>query len=60
MLKVVHIFIKFAQNQDVFIVDFVDVVKLVKAELFHLYTDPYFCFEGPTFDAFNSLINHTS
>jgi len=55
-----HIFIKFAQNQDVYIVEFVDVVKLAKVELFRLYTNPYSCFEGPTFDAFNSLINHTS
>jgi len=60
MLEVVHIFIKFAQNQDVFIVEFVDVVKLAKVELFRLYTNPYSCFEGPTFDAFNSLINHIS
>jgi len=43
---------------DVFIVEFVDVVKLVEAELFHLYTYLYFCFEGLGFDAFNSFINH--
>jgi hypothetical protein len=29
-------------------------------ELFRLYTYLYFCFEGLTFDAFNSLINHTN
>jgi hypothetical protein len=57
MLEVMQIFIKFAQHWDVFIVEFVDVVKLAKAELFHLYIDSYSYFEGPTFDAFNSLIN---
>ncbi len=60
MLEVVHIFIKFAQHWDVFIVEFVDVVKLAKAKLFHLYTDPYSYFEGLAFDIFNSLINHIS
>ncbi len=40
-----------------FIVEFVGVVKLVEAELFHLYTDLYFYFEGL---AFHSLVNHTN
>jgi hypothetical protein len=60
MLEVVHIWIKFAQHRDVFIVEFVDVVKFVEAELFRLYTDSYSCFEDPAFDAFNSLINNTN
>jgi hypothetical protein len=60
MLEVMHILIKFAQCQNVFIVEFVDVVKLAEAELFRLYTYLYFCFEGLAFDAFNSFINHTN
>ncbi len=60
MLEVVHILIKFAQRQDVFIVEFADVMKLAKTELFYLYIDSYSYFESPTFDAFNSLINHTN
>jgi hypothetical protein len=59
-LEVVHILIKFAQHQNVFIVEFMDVMKLVEAELFHLYTYLYSCFEGLAFDAFNFQINHTN
>jgi len=60
MLEAMHIFIKFAQRRNVFIVESMDVVKLAEVELFRLYTYLYFCFEGLTFDAFNSLINHTN
>lgn len=60
MLNVVHTLIKFAQYWNVFIIEFMDVVKLAKAELFYLYTNPYFSFEELVFDAFNSLINHSS
>jgi hypothetical protein len=60
MLEVMHIFINFAQHRNVFIVEFMDAMTLAEVELFCLYTNPYSCFEGPTFDAFNSLINHTN
>jgi hypothetical protein len=46
MLEVMHIFIKFSQHRDVFIVESMDVMKLAKVELFRLYTNPYSCFEG--------------
>jgi hypothetical protein len=55
ILQVVHSLMKFAKRQDVFIIKFVDVVKLVKVELFKLYIDPYSCFKDSTFDAFNLL-----
>jgi hypothetical protein len=54
ILEVVHSLIKFAQCQDVFIIEFVDV-KLLEVELFKLYIDPYSCFRDSTFDAFNIL-----
>jgi hypothetical protein len=56
ILEVVHNLIKFAQHQDVFIIEFVDVVKLVEVELFKLYIDPYSCFKDSTFDAFNAQL----
>jgi hypothetical protein len=58
MLKVEHMLIKFLQCQNVFIIKFVDVVKFIKAKLFKLYINPFFCFEDLAFDAFNSLINY--
>ncbi len=60
MLEVMHIFINFAQRQDVFIVEFMDAMKFAEVELLCLYITPYSCFEGPSFDAFNSLLNHTN
>ncbi len=40
MLEVVHILTKFAQCRNVFIVEFVDAMKLVEVDLFCLYTNP--------------------
>jgi hypothetical protein len=41
-----------------FIVEFVDAMKLANTKL--NYFDSYSYFESLAFDAFNSLINHTS
>jgi hypothetical protein len=50
--------LKVVQHGDVFIIEFVNVIKLAKAELFKLYTNPYTHFEDSVFDALKSLINH--
>jgi hypothetical protein len=42
--------LKVVQRRDVFIIEFVRVIKLAKAELFRLYTNPYSHFEDSTFD----------
>jgi len=42
ILEEVHSFIKYAQCQDVFIMDFLDVINLDEVELFNLYIDGYF------------------
>jgi len=52
MLEVVHSFNKYSQCQDVFIMDFVDVVNLTKAELFCFYIDPFSNFDDPLFNDF--------
>jgi hypothetical protein len=52
ILEVVHSFIKYAQCQDVFILDFLDAVNFVEAELFHLYIDPFSSFDDPLFNDF--------
>jgi hypothetical protein len=55
LFKCVHILIKFAQGQDVFICNFVDTIKLVHQRLFKLYYDIFTNYEDPTCDDFNSL-----
>jgi len=60
ILEEVHTLIKFVYHQDVFIVEFVDVVKVAKAKLFKLHTNPYSHFENMAFDVFKFLINHSN
>jgi len=42
ILEEVYYFIKYAQCQDVFIMDFLDVINLDEVELFNLYIDGFF------------------
>ncbi len=39
-------------NMGMFIMDFLDVINLVKAKLFHLYIDPFSSFDDPLFNDF--------
>jgi hypothetical protein len=48
ILKVVHTFIKYIQCWDVFIINFGDVMNLVKAKLSYLYVDQNFNFDDIT------------
>jgi hypothetical protein len=57
MLKVVHTFIKYIQFWDVFIINFVDVMNLVKVRLSYLYIDLIFNFDDFTFDNFTKLLS---
>jgi len=52
MLEVIHIHIKYAQHQDAFIINFVDAMNFVEAELFHLHANPIFSFDNLVFDVF--------
>jgi len=38
--------------------DFLDVINLTKAKLFHLYIDPFFNFDDPLFDIFTKLLQY--
>jgi hypothetical protein len=42
---------------NIFIINFVDVMNLVKAELSYLYIDPIFNFDDLTFDNFTKLLS---
>jgi hypothetical protein len=50
--------LKVMQRRDVFIIEFVHVIKLAKAELFRLYTNPYSHFEDSDFDDCQNTHTH--
>jgi hypothetical protein len=56
MLEVVHSFNKYSQYQDLFIMDFVDVLNLTKAELFCFYIDPFSNFNDPLCNDFTKFL----
>ncbi len=55
LFECVHNLIKVAQIKDVFVCNFVEIVKVAQQELYSLYSDPYAKFEDPTFDNFNVI-----
>ncbi len=55
LLEIMNTLIKIAQGTNVFVYDFVNVVKLVQQELYKLYYDPYVKFEDLAFDDFNYI-----
>ncbi len=60
ILEVVHILIKCAQCENVFINNFVDAINLVEAELFHLCIYSISNFDGLMFDDFTKLLQHSN
>jgi hypothetical protein len=56
MLIVVHSLIKFDQFQDVFVFNLIVVVSLCKENLFQMYCDQSFGFQGDAFKHFNGLV----
>jgi hypothetical protein len=57
LFECVHKFIKIVQGQDVFVCDFVEVVKLAQLELYVLYCHSFTKFEDVAFDDFNAIGN---
>ncbi len=55
LLECVHKVIKTTQGQDVFICDFVEIIKFVQHKLYMLYCDPYMRFNDFAFDNFNVI-----
>jgi hypothetical protein len=52
MLEVVHTLIKYAQRWDVFICEFLDIMKLAEVELYQLYVDPLCKYDDLAFNDF--------
>jgi hypothetical protein len=50
LLDSVHTLIKFAQSCDVFMCDFINVVKICQLEFYQLYNDSHNQFDDLTFD----------
>jgi hypothetical protein len=57
MLKVVHSLIKFAKLRDVFVYDFITLVKICKGDVCRMFYDKQSSFEGNVFNNFTILIN---
>jgi hypothetical protein len=53
MLKVLHTLIKYAQRWDVFICEFLNIVKLVEVELYQFYVDPLCKYDDSAFNEFS-------
>jgi hypothetical protein len=53
-LDLVHVLIKLAQSHDVFVCNFINVVKVCQLELYNLYFDSYTKFDD-IFDELNVL-----
>jgi hypothetical protein len=47
--------IEFAKRKNYFIMEFINIVKLAKVELYWLYVDHFCRFEDPTFNEFNTI-----
>jgi hypothetical protein len=55
MFECVHALINLTQNKDLFMCDFLIVVKLAQQKLYWLYYDLFAKYEVETFDYFNSI-----
>lgn len=55
LFKCVHIVIKITQGQNVFICDFVEIIKFVQHKFYTLYCDPYMRFNDLAFENFNAI-----
>lgn len=55
LFECVHNLIKVAQIKNVFVCNFVEIVKVAQQEFYSFYSDPYAKFEDPTSNIFNVI-----
>jgi hypothetical protein len=60
MLEAIHSLIKFAKLRDVFVYDFITIVKICERDVCHVFYDKQSSFEGNVFNNFTILINTTN
>jgi hypothetical protein len=56
LLETVHYLVKFSQQRDVFICDYLAAVKVCQGQLYSLYSDPATSFRSDSFTEFNDLL----
>ncbi len=56
-LELVHMLIKYAQRQDVYICDFVETIKMCKSKMYELYNDLECKFKDEVFNGFHIFLD---
>ncbi len=56
-LELVHMLIKYAQRQDVYICDFVEAIKMCKSKMYELYNDLECKFKDEVFNGFHRFLD---
>jgi hypothetical protein len=56
LLHTMNCLVKFSQQRDIFICDYMAAVRVCQAELYELYSNPATNFQGPTFSDFNDFL----
>jgi hypothetical protein len=56
LLETLHYLVKFSQQRDVFICDYLAAVKVCQGQLYSLYLDPATCFRSDSFTEFSDLL----
>ncbi len=57
LLEVVHFWIKFAQLRNMFVCDFIVMVKIYERDVYRMYCDIHSSFQGDMFMNFQALID---
>jgi hypothetical protein len=57
LLEAMHSLIKFAQLRDVFVCDFIAIVKICEGDVYWIYCDIHSSFQGDVFMDFQALID---
>jgi hypothetical protein len=57
LLEAIHSLIKFAQLKDVFVYDFITIMKICEGDVYCMFCDSQSSFEGDVFTNFKALIN---
>jgi hypothetical protein len=57
LLETVHCLVKFSQERDIFICDYLAAVKVYQLQLYQLYQDPGTCFKSDAFREMTDLIS---
>jgi hypothetical protein len=56
LLETVHYLVKFSQQRDIFICDYLGAVKVCQGQLYTLYSDPQTCFRSDAFREMTDLL----